>query len=55
MKRFILMIAFVIIASTVASAQDDYAKRKAEGYMKEAEYYQDKADSYRNQAQYYHL
>ena len=50
MKRFILMIAFVIIASTAASAQDDYAKRKAEGYMKEAEYYQDKADSYRNQA-----
>ena len=53
MKRFILMIAFVIIASTAASAQDDYAKRKADGYIREAESYQSKADSYRREAQSY--
>lgn len=53
MKRFILMITFVIIASMTASAQDDYAKRKAEGYIREAESYQSKADSYRREAQSY--
>lgn len=53
MKRFLLMTALVLVASVSLYAQDDYAKRKAEGYIREAESYQNKADSYKREAQSY--
>ena len=52
MKRhFILIIAMLIC--TLASAQNDYYKRKAASYTIEAEYWQKKADGYRREAEYH--
>jgi uncharacterized coiled-coil DUF342 family protein len=53
MKQLVLLLALVLMLPAAASAQDEYAKRKAEGYIREAESYQSKADSYKREAQSY--
>ena len=55
MKRLLLVpvLVLVLAASVSVSAQDDYAKRRAEGYIREAESYQSKADSYKRESQSY--
>jgi uncharacterized protein YxeA len=53
MKRLVLLLALLLMVPAAVSAQDDYAKRKADGYIREAESYQSKADSYRREAQSY--
>ena len=47
MKRLVFLLALLLMVPAAVSAQDDYAKRKADGYIREAESYQSKADSYR--------
>ena len=50
-----LMIAFSVflLSWPYLVAQDDYYRKKAESYTREAEYYQKKADGYRREAEYY--
>lgn len=53
MKRRLKLLTILIFVAITAFAQDDYYRRKAEGYTREAEYYQKKADGYRREAEYY--
>ena len=53
MKKLFIVMALVLMALASSEAQDLSAKRKAEGYMREAESYQNKADAYRREAQSY--
>ena len=52
MKRILLSILLALCVLP-AFAQDDYYRRKAESYTREAEYYRKKADGYRREAEYY--
>ena len=48
-----LFICLLLLFTTyVAGAQDDYYRKKAENYTREAEYWQKKADGYRREAEY---
>lgn len=46
-------VLFLLVFTLVASAQNDYYLRKAQGHQREAEYYQNKAEGYRREAEYY--
>lgn len=52
MRQLLLIFTFVLAFMVSATAQDDYYRRKADGYTREAEYYQSKADGYRREAEY---
>ena len=51
MKNLIVCL-ILLFAAYPAPAQDDYYRRKAESYTREAEYWQKKADGYRREAEY---
>ena len=51
MKNLFICLLLLFTAYT-AQAQDDYYRRKAESYTREAEYWQKKADGYRREAEY---
>ena len=55
MKHLILLLVVLLnaIAASAACTPDDYDRRQAESFMREAEYYRKKADSYRREADYY--
>ena len=52
MKHLLLTIISLLLFVPSLSA-DDYYRKKAESYQREAEYYQKRADNYRREAQYY--
>ena len=51
--KYVFLVAMSLLQMDSAFAQDDYYRRKAESYTREAEYYQKKADGYRREAEYY--
>lgn len=51
-KVIFIAFTFLFMCCSVM-AQDDYYRRKAESYTREAEFYQKKADGYRREAEYY--
>lgn len=53
MRQSVLLFMAMFFALSAFAAPDDYARRQAESYMREAEYYQRKAASHRREAEYY--
>ena len=54
MKLRLLFLFSVLLSVCISAfAQDDYYRKKAESYTREAEYYQKKADGYLREAEYY--
>lgn len=53
MRFSAISVIFLLVFTSVVSAQDDYYLKKAMGYQREAEYYQKKAEGYRREAEYY--
>lgn len=50
MRGYLTILFLLLFSGYSASAQDDYYRKKAESYTREAEYYQKKADGYRREA-----
>lgn len=53
MRRFLLFFLILINIASIMCGQNDYYRRQAQNYQREAEYYQRQAANYRREATNY--